>query len=392
MRALALLLALTGAADAVNVRVLVASAPTVRVRVPIDTSSAYQGTSPSTPTFAEWIVGVKGNRLTLSGQDSGSDSLYLPPATNSVVMIGNADYRGGVQLRAANGKVEAVNVLPIDDYLRGVVPSEMPSSWPLEALKAQAVVARTYAISRLSPRAAYDLCATEQCQVYGGLAKETPSASAAVDATRGQVVSFGNTVARTYFSSDSGGFTASASEVWGMDLPYLVAQPDPASRGPKSAWTLSLPLSNVANIAGRYGVRAGALSSVAITKASVSGRPTEITFTGANGTARLTGAEAGGFVRALGAFSTRVVFGGTDPLIVSGAGNGHGVGLSQYGAQGLANLNWNHLQILGFYFPGAAMSALQEAAGQVAPSLGEAATLPRPSPDTLAALVGQPAD
>lgn len=373
MRARSLLAALTlcasFAASAVNIRVLVASAPSVRVRVPLSTatttlpSTTLPGAAAPAPTaYAEWNVGVGGAGLTLDGQDSGSASLYLPPAAGSVVGIAGTDYRGGVLLRAWGGKVEAVNVLDLEDYLRGVVPAEMPSTWPSEALKAQAVIARTYAVSRLSPGAAYDLCASEQCQVYGGLGRETPAASDAVVQTSALVLSYGGKAARAVFSSDSGGYTASAAEVWGTDFPYLVAQPDPASRGPRSTWSFSVPLDKVNDVAARYNVRVGRLQSVGVSRASPSGRPLELTFTGSSGSARLLGAEAGGFVRALGAYSTRVSLSGLDPLIVSGAGAGHGVGLSQWGASGLAAQAWNYAQILGFYYPGVGLSAIQTSA------------------------------
>lgn len=359
--ALAVLCAL-GAARAVNIRVLVASAPSVRVRVPINTNTSGLPTAGAPPqnSFAEWTVGVLGAHLSLNGQDGGSASLYLPPAVGSVVGIAGGEYRGGVLLLAAGSKVDAINVLDLEDYLRGVVPAEMPGSWPLEALKAQAVIARTYAVSRLSPGAAYDVCASDQCQVYSGLAREASGTNEAVAGTRGLVISYAGKAARAVFSSDSGGYTASAAEVWGTAFPYLVAQPDPASRGPKSEWTLSVPLAQVAEVAARYGVHLGVLSGVRVTRASPSGRPLELTFSGAQGTATLQGAEAGGFVRALGAYSTRVTLSGDDPLVVTGAGAGHGVGLSQYGASGLAAQRWNYGQILGFYYPGVGLSAVQD--------------------------------
>ncbi|ADV68729.1 SpoIID/LytB domain-containing protein [Deinococcus maricopensis] len=365
LRPLALLAALgAGAAHAVNIRVLVASAPQLTVRTPL-TNAALPGTTAQPAGATEWVIGVRGRNLTVGGQDSGSDALYLPPAANSTLEIAGRTYRGGVQLRAVNGGVQAVNVVDMEAYLRGVVPAEMPASWPQEALKAQAVIARTYAASRVNPNAPYDVCATEQCQVYGGVAREANNSDAAINATAGQVVSYAGRAAKTFFSSDSGGFTASSAEVWGEALPYLVAKADPASQGPKSQWSMSVPYPRVAEVAARYGVRVGRVTGVQVTRASASGRPQELTLTGTSGTARLAGADAGGFVRSLGAYSTRVTFTpGADALLVAGAGSGHGVGLSQYGASGLAQQAWTHLQILGFYYPGASISALLGVAGK----------------------------
>ncbi len=356
-------------AHAVDLRVLVAAGPRIDVSIPLSsTSRSYSGALGGT---AHWLVGAASGHLTLDGRDSGSAQLFLPPASGSSVTVNGVAYRGGVYLRLTGNGVRAINVVNLEDYLRSVVAAEMPPSWPTEALRAQAVIARTYAVAHLSPSADYDLCATEQCQVYPGVTREVPSTDAAVAATTAQVVSWQGQAARTYFSSDSGGYTASSQEVWNTPEPYLVAKPDPASRSPKSSWTLQVPLAKVAQIVARYRLNVGTLQGVSVTRVSASGRPQEIGFVGSAGRATLNGAEAGGFLRALGAYSTRVNLGGTDPLIVAGAGNGHGVGLSQYGASGLAGQNWNYLQILGFYYPGASISALQEAGATRPPSLAQ---------------------
>jgi SpoIID/LytB domain protein len=163
-------------------------------------------------------------------------------------------YRGGMRMvRTASTKAQAVNTLSLDHYLRGVVPRESPSWWHAEALRSQAVAARSYALSVSSSGGAWDLCDTDQCQVYGGLATvaangsvtslEVASTSAAVEATSGVVVSYGNAPAFTQFSSSNGGYSVAGSK------PYLVAQPDPYSgSAPKdtvSRWTRELSVSTV---------------------------------------------------------------------------------------------------------------------------------------------------
>lgn len=351
-------------AGALNVRVLIVSAPQVSVRALAPVGAAGLGPAlptpgPAAPQGTTWRVGAQGERLTLGGQDAGSATLYLPPSPGSTVEIAGRTYRGGVLLRAARGGVQAVNVVDVEDYLRGVVASEMPASWPASALAAQAVIARTYVAARINPASPYDTCATESCQVYGGVAAEKAQTDAAIRATAGQVVSYGGKAASTYFSSDSGGFTASSAEVWGTSAPYLIAQADPFSAGgPRARWRLEIPLARVQDIAARYGVRVGALKSVAVTRQSPSGRPQEITFGGATGSAKVSGADAGGFVRSLGAGSSRAVLTGLNPLVVEGTGQGHGVGLSQYGALGLARRGYDHLHMLGFYYPGTVLSVL----------------------------------
>ncbi|MFB9993477.1 SpoIID/LytB domain-containing protein [Deinococcus oregonensis] len=384
------------AACALNVRVLVLAAPSLTVRVPAAPAPATPLTvNPGVPVpaplpLAAWRVGVQGSgagaRLTLNGQDSGNATLYLPPTPGSVVEIGGKAYRGGVFLRSESGGVQAINVVNVEDYLRGVVPAEMPTSWPAAALAAQAVIARTYVAARVNPALPYDTCATESCQVYTGMAAEKPTTDAAIASTSGQVVAYGGKAANTYFSSDSGGFTASSAEVWGKDVPYLTAKADPFSAGgPRARWRIEVPLSKVQEVAGRYGVRVGPLEAVSVTSFSASGRPQAISFTGASGVGRISGADAGGFVRSLGAVSSRATLSGLNPLIVEGAGAGHGVGLSQYGALGLARQGYDHLHVLGFYYPGTSLSALADAEQNRAeqggrPGLVLQRALPQPLP------------
>jgi stage II sporulation protein D len=135
-------------------------------------------------------------------------------------------YRGSVQVDVVNGKLRAINFVGLEQYLYGVVPSEMPYTWHPEALKAQAVVARSYALATRRS-GAFDLYPDTRSQVYLGVEHERPSTNAAVDATAGEVVLYQGQVAKTYFFSSSGGRTASAEDVWGEAVPYLVSVPDP---------------------------------------------------------------------------------------------------------------------------------------------------------------------
>jgi stage II sporulation protein D len=163
-------------------------------------------------------------------------------------------------------------------------------------------------------------------------------------------------------------------------VPYLTAKADPFSAGgPRARWRLEIPLNKVQDVAGRYGVRVGVLQAVTVTSVSASGRPQDISFTGASGVARISGADAGGFVRSLGAGSSRATLSGLNPLIVEGAGAGHGVGLSQYGALGLARQGYDHLHILGFYYPGTSLSALAGGAEGTRPVLALSRPLPAPA-------------
>ena len=338
-----------------SVRVLVASGSALELQIPFQHSMLYPDGRLlyRSETAVSWPLSVsKAGNVVINGTDGGSPKIYIPEGGPGTTMtLSGSSYRGGMLIRVVGGGLQLINVVRLEDYLYSVVPAEMPPNWSLEALKAQAVIARTYAVSRLNPKADFDLCATQQCQVYPGVNKESERSSQAVALTRGQIVAWNGKPAQTFFSSDNGGWTASANEVWGMNLPYSVAQPDPFSKSPKSTWQIKVPWSRVSSIASAY-ARVGTLSDVKVNSYSNSGRPLELTLTGSGGKAVVKGAEAGGFVKSLGGYSTRVAFGSNpDGLVMAGAGYGHGVGLSQYGALGMAGAGYDYLYIMGFYFP-----------------------------------------
>jgi stage II sporulation protein D len=138
-------------------------------------------------------------------------------------------YRGQIQVAAEGGKMQVINILGLEAYLYGVVPSEVPTHWPAEALKAQAVVARSYALSSRKIGGAFDLYSDTRSQVYLGVQEEEPPTNQAVDATAGDVLLYQGQVARTYYHSTSGGRTAAIADAWpgSKPVPYLVSVPDP---------------------------------------------------------------------------------------------------------------------------------------------------------------------
>ncbi len=153
-----------------------------------------------------------------------------PPYTFAAAQpltVDGAPYRGKLVVAGDGKLLDVIDAVGLEQYLRGVVPAEMPSDWPPEALKAQAVAARSYALANLAKGRPFDLYGDTRSQVYGGIAAESPAASAAVAATSGEVVLYRGTVADTLFFSTSGGRTASALESTGTAVPYLVPVSDP---------------------------------------------------------------------------------------------------------------------------------------------------------------------
>jgi stage II sporulation protein D len=153
--------------------------------------------------------------------------LTFSPADGSNLTLGRT-YRGQIVVDVVDGKLRAINVLPLEQYLYGVVPAEEPSSWLPPALEAQAVAARSYALASRRVGAPFDVYAGSRSQAYLGLSAERPAATLAVDDTAGEVLLYGGHVATTVFSSSSGGRTQSAADAWGgSGRPYLVSVRDP---------------------------------------------------------------------------------------------------------------------------------------------------------------------
>lgn len=154
-----------------------------------------------------------------------SDNIVIKTTSPGFVSAKSKWYRGIIMIQNKNGKLTVINNVPLEDYIKGVVPSEMPSSWELEAHKAQAIAARSYALANLGKRAryGYDLKDTPEDQAYGGASKETAGTNYAVDQTKGIVLTYNMKVITAYYSASAGGQTTAGG--WGANLPYLRSVP-----------------------------------------------------------------------------------------------------------------------------------------------------------------------
>ena len=189
-------------------------------------------------------------------------------------------YRGRLELAVQNGFLRVVNHVGLEDYIQGVVADEMPHTWPAEALKAQAVAARSYALKSVLKGKPYDLYADVRSQVYGGIAAEQPQSTAAVRATAGRVVTYGGEIATTYYFSTSGGRTASAADVFGFAVPYLVSRPDPWDKAsPYHRW--GPVLMGARTVQAKLGARSRVLDASGV--ATPSGRIRSLTLQTAAG-------------------------------------------------------------------------------------------------------------
>lgn len=282
---------------------------------------------------------------------------------SGVVRWQGQTYRGSLHLVATFEGILVINVLPLEDYLRGVVPAEMFANWHDEALKAQAIAARSYALTNLNPHAPFDICATFECQQYGGVDAENPRSDAAIAATQGLVVTYNGNVARTYYHADSGGHTASSAEVWGEDASYLMGAADTSTSTPHRRWQHTINVNQVAASLERYGHNIGTLQALRILETSPSGRVSRLEVV-ASTSVQLAGPQLHSLLREWGFKSTRFTM--TSALSAVGDGWGHGVGMSQYGAKALAENNYSYQQILAFYYPRTQLQTLVHDASSLA--------------------------
>lgn len=157
----------------------------------------------------------------------GMSKIIITPTAKGFISTKKRWYRGEFIITNNNGSLVVVNNLPLEEYILGVVPSEMPSKWNIEALKAQAIAARSYAIANRGKRASrgYDLKDTPEDQAYGGASSETAATNRAVSETKGVVVTYNKKIIPAYYSASAGGHTINSGEIWNKDLPFLRSVP-----------------------------------------------------------------------------------------------------------------------------------------------------------------------
>ena len=203
----------------------------------------------------------------------------------------NCLYYGGFRFERINGgKLTVVNILPLEDYIKGVVPTEMSSSWPTEALKAQAVASRSYFVSLGSRHSSnhFDICNSTHCQAYTGQTRASSNSNAAVDQTKGQVALYNGNVAQTYYYSSNGGASESVSVVWGSSqalYPYLVGRTDlyEASLNLNNTWERTFTTAQVVSKVLFDQNVSGSIQSAQIDSYTDVGNPKTITFTDSTG-------------------------------------------------------------------------------------------------------------
>ncbi len=205
-------------------------------------------------------------------------------------------YYGGFDITAlASGKLQVINVVNLEDYVKGVIPAEMSSSWPVEALKAQAMCARNYVINSIGKHGDFDVCDTADCQVYDGTYFATSTTDAAVDATAGKFVLYNDKPCQTFFYSANGGASESSENVWVTALPYLVGRFDEYDTGgdsTHSSWTFTYTGAEISGLLKNWGYTIGTVTSVTPTYTAV-GNILSLTFSDGKTTVTVKKQDAG---------------------------------------------------------------------------------------------------
>lgn len=330
------------------------------------------------PPAEGWQVDVAGGQLRLHSPANDYPKLYqrlqvnADLSTGTLVFAGQRWYRGKLDVYPIAAQVLAVvNELPLESYLCGVIPGEMPASWPLEALKAQAVAARTYTISHMGTYAklGYDVVATTSSQVYGGVKLETDATNRAVAETRGQIMMHNGKPIHAYYHSTSGGRTENGADLWGP-FPYLRSVEDYDQQSPKFMWHREFNQTQLKTALGALKVNVGQIMALQPLQRTESGRVKTLRIQGDRGSMDIDGAKVRS---ALKLDSTFFNVGALDqqgqiveiepnqdfkaPAVFqfAGRGWGHGLGMSQWGARQLAADGRDYRTILRHYYTGVAI-------------------------------------
>ena len=297
------------AAQEPSMRVLLSQASVVRLRADGDQPFLVRGLGRGDQGMRSMEVSLRGGRLRISGQlsDGSSRSLAARSAIEVQsndprgIWLGSRRYRGRLQFLVRRGQVQVINHLGIETYLASVVGSEMPHRWPLPALQAQAVAARTYALRQRGKAGDFDVKATVSSQVYRGVESETPSTIEAVESTRSLVLVHAGRLINAVFHSSSGGATEPSGEVWRNQLPYLVSVADHDQHSPVHRWNKRFDDDALRDLFRET----GGVKRLQVLKTSSTGRVRTARVQGPRGSLVLTGRE---LRRRLGLKSTMVQF------------------------------------------------------------------------------------
>lgn len=232
------------------------------------------------------------NRRIIFGNKKFKDVITIKSLSNEPIKVNKKYYGGFIKIYNVGDKLRVINIINSEEYLVSVVRSEMSPNWPIEALKAQSVLARTYLFSSTKHGAICDVCATTHCQVYNGLLPGTKRIRQAVKSTKGEILTWGGTPARVFYHSDSGGAVTGAENVWGGRIPYLNTVFEPfKTSNPGAYWRAVCSKQYIEYKVNQHGYNIGGLKYIQIISRDPSGRVRKIAICGTKKTVYLSGMQ-----------------------------------------------------------------------------------------------------
>lgn len=388
--ALGLLLLTSSAAQAKTIRVLLHDDQTnLSVRCPNPLSlSSLDGKKIGLPAMSQQVnIGLRKGGGLIAGMAPVSQGVFATCQGGHPIQVGSSRWRGKVLFLESSGKLLAINYVNLEDYLLSVVPSEMPTQWPMEALKAQSIAARSYVLNSIGqyPGMPYDVMRSVEDQVYLGLSQENPRSTQAVKATAGQVMLFNGKFVRAFFHSTSGGITGESTAIWHENLPYIRPVLSPNEQSKHNNWRVEITHDDLEKALLEMGIQVRNLKAILPVGKDASGRHMSFALVDQYGVRTLSAFD---FRKAVGRSTVKstlfdLIYVGREGRKISekalrpylygqtaledvkryimvGKGWGHGAGMSQFGALAMSEKGRNYQQILKHYYTGIDIATLAQ--------------------------------
>ena len=351
------------------IRVLISKKRNIRIRSDKSIPLIIKGQKFSNKKIKGLTVKKENNRTSLFF-DKNKQKIYdlknkvkfvVKSSDGRGIWVGQKRYSGILNLLVLDSEILVINILGIEKYLSSVVGSEMPAKWPLEALKAQAIASRTYALKQKG-NPIYDIDSTQKNQVYNGLESRTYKTARAVRSTRSLVLTYKNKLINALFHSSSGGMTENSQDVWKNEYPYLSSVRDFDRNNPKLQWKKKFSSGELQKLFPEI----GGIKKIEILNITNTGRVKNVKIFGKYGSDQISGVD---IRKRMNLKSTFMRFkfikdkkyisdndNSNNPiektLIVFGQGSGHGVGMSQWGARYMASKGQKAERILKHFYKG----------------------------------------
>ena len=351
------------------IRVLISKNKNLRIRSDRSIPLIIKGQKFSNKKIKGLTVKKENNRTSLFF-DKNKEKIYdlknkvklvVKSSDGRGIWVGQKRYSGILNLLVLESEILVINILGIEKYLSSVVGSEMPAKWPLEALKAQAIASRTYALKQKG-NPIYDIDSTQKNQVYNGLESRTYKTVRAVRSTRSLVLTYKNKLINALFHSSSGGMTENSQDVWKNEYPYLSSVRDFDRNNPKLQWKKKFSSGELQKLFPEI----GGIKKIEILNITNTGRVKNVKIFGKYGSDQISGVD---IRKRMNLKSTFMRFkfikdkkyisdndNSNNPiektLIVFGQGSGHGVGMSQWGARYMASKGQKAERILKHFYKG----------------------------------------